>query len=142
MEIQRHAVMGPYGIQHVCTQDITVHGVTIPAGTILQGLYAEIFKGDHWEDGMNFRPERFISENGKIRRDEHFVPFSMGRRKCPGETLARTEMFLFFTNLVNDYHILPEVEGEIPSEKYNHGLTILPLPFKVRLLVRNNSIKT
>ena len=133
MEIQRHAIMGPYGIQHLCMKDIAVNGLTIPAGTLVQGVYAEIFKGDHWEEGMSFKPERFIKEDGKIRKYQEFIPFSMGKRKCLGEALARTEMFLFFTNLVQHYNFLPELEGELPSDDYNHGLTILPVPFKVRL---------
>ena len=43
------------------------------------------------------RPERFLSPDGKLQQDEQFVPFSIGRRKCPGESLAKIELFQFFT---------------------------------------------
>ena len=108
----------------------------IPAGTFIQGLNSEILKGNHWKDGETFRPERFLGKHGKTIKEERFIPFSMGRRKCPGETLAKTEMFLFFTNLLHHYCFLPEAEGEIPSADFSPGLTILPLPFQSRIVCR------
>ena len=35
-------------------------------------------KGSHWKDGDEFRPERFLGEEGKVIRDEHLIPFSIG----------------------------------------------------------------
>ena len=61
------------------------------------------FQGDHWGDGEVFRPQRFLDEAGKVTKDEHFIPFSVGKRQCLGETLAKTELFLFFTALVQQY---------------------------------------
>ena len=49
----------------------------------------KLFQGDHWLDGKVFRPERFLDNTGKIVRDEHLIPFSIGRRQCLGETLAK-----------------------------------------------------
>ena len=36
-----------------------------------------------------FRPERFLDNVGNIVRDEHMIPFSIGRRQCLGEKLAK-----------------------------------------------------
>jgi len=33
----------------------------------------------HWGDPENFRPERFISPEGKFVKDEHFMPFGTGK---------------------------------------------------------------
>ena len=70
----------PPGIQHICPRDLEVHGHTIPANTLMPPLLTEVLKGDHWGDGTSFRPERFIDEAGRLRRDEHFIPFSIGKR--------------------------------------------------------------
>ena len=41
----------------------------------LKPLY---MKGSHWTDGDEFRPERFLDLDGKVIRDEHLIPFSIG----------------------------------------------------------------
>ena len=118
-------------------RDIVVNGHLIPANTIISPVMAEILKGDYWGDGKTFRPDRFLDEQGKVRRDEHFIPFSVGKRQCLGETLAKTELFLFFTGLVQQFTFLPEKEGVFPTEESTFGITSLPKPFKVNLLERN-----
>ncbi len=56
----------------------------------------KIFQGDYWEDGTVFRPERFLDAAGALKKDDHLIPFSVGKRQCLGETLAKVELFLFF----------------------------------------------
>ena len=94
MEIQRHANIVPNGVGHTSSRDITVHGHTIPAFTIINPCMTELLKGAHWGDGMVFRPERFLTEEGAVRRDDHLIPFSIGRRQCLGETLAKADSFI------------------------------------------------
>ena len=119
--------------------DIEVNGQIIPADTMIIPIMAEILKGDHWgPDAEMFRPERFLDENGKVLKKKHFLPFSIGKRQCLGETLAKTELFLFFTGLVHQYKFLPEDEKNIPSEDCVFGITLLPKPFNVKLLNRLN----
>merc|ERR1712098_196692 len=59
MEIQRHACIVPLGLRHKMERDLIVNGQRIPAGTEVSPLMAEILKGDTWEEGQLFRPERF-----------------------------------------------------------------------------------
>jgi len=60
----------------------------------------------------------------------------LGKRTCPGEILARFELFLFLGALMQQFESHPP-EGQtlIPD----HGavsLVYAPLPFEVRLLPR------
>jgi cytochrome P450 len=66
-------------------------------------------QGDHWVDGLVFRPERFLDEAGAVRRDEHLIPFSVGKRQCLGETLAKAELFLFFTGPSSSFSNGPKI---------------------------------
>ena len=99
-------------------------------------VMTQILKGDHWGDGEIFRPERFLDGFGNVRKDDHFIPFSIGKRQCLGETLAKNTLFLFFTGMLQQYKILPEIEGFYPSETPDFGITQTPKPFNVKLLNR------
>ena len=136
MEIQRHGNIAPLGVRHRTEKDMMVNGQFIPADTMVTAIMAEILKGEYWGDGEVFRPERFLDEAGSVRRDERLIPFGIGKRQCLGETLARTELFLFFTALVQSFTFLPEKAGEMPAEEWQLGLTSLPTPFKLRLKTR------
>ena len=36
----------------------------------------------------------------RFRKGETVIPFSTGKRQCPGEGIARAEIFLFFVGLL------------------------------------------
>ena len=79
LEVQRYANILPVGVPHVSDVDFTLGDLTIPTGTRVGLLMSELLKGDHWGDGENFRPDRFLDEEGKSKTDEWLVPFSIGR---------------------------------------------------------------
>ncbi|KFM60506.1 Cytochrome P450 18a1, partial [Stegodyphus mimosarum] len=70
-----------------------------------------------WENPEEFRPERFLV-NGRVVKPSYFMPFSVGRRMCIGDSLTRMEVFLFLSCLLQEFelkvpegHPLPPVEG-------------------------------
>ena len=137
MEIQRCANIVPDGLRHYTRKDVALNGVMIPKDTFIQPLNVEILKGDYWVSGKAFKPERFLDENGKAKKDDHLVPFSIGKRQCLGETLAKSELFIFFGGILQHFKIEEENPGILPSEDYIVGATTLPQPFKIRLVKRN-----
>lgn len=46
---------------------------------------------DLFKDHTKFDPERFIENNNL---DKKLIPFGIGKRSCPGESLARAELYL------------------------------------------------
>ncbi len=62
-----------------------------------------------------FNPDRFIDENGIYNRDPRLVLFGVGRRRCPGELMARNENFLFTARIVQNFKVYTE-RPENPSD--------------------------
>lgn len=65
-------------------------------------LKIKIFK--IFESPKEFKPERFINKNGELIKCDELIPFSLGKRLCLGEGLARMELFLFLANVFNQYN--------------------------------------
>ncbi|XP_046421780.1 cytochrome P450 18a1 [Neodiprion pinetum] len=134
LEILRRSSIVPLGTTHATTRDVRLNGFTIPAGTqIVPLLHAVHMDPELWNEPQAFRPERFLSAEGKVTKPEYFIPFGVGRRMCLGDVLARMELFLFFSSLLHTFDIsLPE-GASLPSLRGNAGITVTPDPFKVCL---------
>jgi len=129
MEIMRITSIVSYGVPHVATEDIDFHGFVIPKGTsVYSSLYSTHHDPEVWGDPKNFRPERFLSKDGtRAERHESLIPFSIGKRSCLGEVMARDQLFLFVTSLAQRFHIVPEPGKPKPTMDVNLGqLTLEP----------------
>lgn len=86
MEVLRKSTLLPMGVIHRMLQDKIFHGFHIPKHTIvISNLYACHYDPEAWGDPENFRPERFLANDGsKILRLDAYMPFSGGRRVCLG----------------------------------------------------------
>ena len=102
-------------------RDTTIAGYHIPKGTFV-GLNLPKLHEDkrEWPEPEKFKPERFLDEDGKFvgwNKLRGFMPFGIGRRECPGQSLAKVMMFSFASILLHRYKIeLPE-GAEMPSDK-------------------------
>ena len=85
---------------------------------------------------QKFKPERFINENGELEKIEELIPFSIGKRQCLGESLARMELFLIISNFFNVYKIAPIDENHFPSLEKTPGLTVQPKNFDCKISKR------
>jgi cytochrome P450 len=134
MEVMRFSAMVPTGVFHTALEDVKFHGYTIPKQTIIvSNLYACMRDPKVWGDPDNFRPERFLSEDGKtVIRHEALIPFSTGRRVCLGESLAKDELFLFTSSLFQRFRVTPNPEGpKISPLEYISAAVLLPKPHDV-----------
>jgi cytochrome P450 len=113
-EILRFSSLAPLSIFHNTTKDVQLAGFTIPKNTMfIPNLYAANFDKKIWKDPENFRPERFINEQGQFEKNDALMAFSYGKRACLGETLARDELFLFFASLFQRFYVICETEVDI-----------------------------
>ena len=89
-----------------------------------------------WEEPEAFRPERFLTEDGKLHKPKHFMPFGAGQRMCLGDKIAEMELQLFFSSLLHVFDI--ENPGpELPSLQGCTGVTVAPKDFEVNFIPRN-----
>ncbi|GFU45717.1 cytochrome P450 2J6 [Nephila pilipes] len=137
MEVQRWKTVVPINLLRYTTEPATVAGYDIPTGmTAIANIYAVHNDPDYWEKPELFKPERFLSENGEeVVKHECWIPFSLGKRACPGETLANVELFLYFISLMQKFHIVFP-EGKRHSFQGRVGATFEPLPYELCMLPR------
>ncbi|XP_028932366.2 cytochrome P450 2U1, partial [Ornithorhynchus anatinus] len=132
MEVQRMTVVVPFSIPRMTTEETVLLGYTIPKGTvILPNLWSVHRDPAIWEEPDNFLPERFLDEQGQLVKKETFIPFGLGKRVCMGEQLAKMELFLMFTCLMQSFTFAwPEGSGK-PFLYGRFGLTLAPHPFNL-----------
>ncbi|XP_053550397.1 cytochrome P450 2W1 [Bombina bombina] len=106
-EVQRFANLLPH-IPHATSADTHFKDYYIPKGTTVIPLLASVlYDKSHWETPFEFNPNHFLDAEGKFVKNEAFVPFSIGRRLCVGESLARMELYIFFTGLLQKFIFVP-----------------------------------
>ncbi|NXQ92211.1 CP2D3 protein, partial [Nyctibius grandis] len=136
-EVQRYADIVPVGLPHMTYRDTELHGFFIPKGTTIITNLSSVLKDEAvWEKPNEFYPEHFLDANGQFVKPEAFLPFSAGRRACLGELLARMELFIFFTTLLQKFtFVLPEDQRR-PREDGHFSLVKSPHPYQVRAVPR------
>ena len=105
-ECQRCANIVPINLFHETTKDTVIGGYPIKKGTgVIAQISSVMLDETVFSEPYSFNPDRFIDENGKLKKIEELVPFSVGKRQCLGEGLARMELFLFISNFFNRYTV-------------------------------------
>ncbi|KAJ1107353.1 hypothetical protein NDU88_004744 [Pleurodeles waltl] len=139
-EIQRFSDILPLGIPHTTTQDAYFRGFTIPKGTdVLPILSSVLHDSTQFPNPEQFNPERFLSDSGGFKKNLAFVPFSTGKRSCPGEGLARMELFLFLTLILQKFHLKSVTNPkEIDIKPKSSSFVNLPVDFEFCVIPRYN----
>lgn len=134
-EVLRCSNIVPLSVPHGVVCDTYFRGYFIPKDAIIvPNLDSVLHDPDMFPDPEEFRPDRFINDQGEFVNNEALIPFSSGRRICLGESLARMELFLFLTCMVQRFQFLPEVNSPLPSRKGILGITRSPEPYLCRIL--------
>jgi cytochrome P450 len=138
LEIMRIRTVGPLSLPRLTICDTELYGMFIPKNTmVFPNLFSVAMDPDVWPTPNSFQPERFLNENGQVTGKNAIIPFSLGIRVCLGELLARQELFLIVSRLVQLFDIRPP-EGQT---KITVGqilrMALKPTSFHVRLIPRN-----
>ncbi|KAM3930505.1 cytochrome P450 2C14-like [Leptodactylus fuscus] len=135
-EIQRFGDITPNNAPHATSEDVTFRGYFIPKGTIVFPLLHSALRDEtYFKKPYEFYPEHFLDSQGNFKKNEAFIPFSIGKRSCAGETLAKMELFLFFTALLQNFTFQP-----VPGAKLDLtpalGTTNSPQPYEMCAIAR------
>ncbi len=115
----------------------SVGGYVIPKDTtVFSNLMAVQQNPEDFPNPSTFRPERFLDADGKFQQHPNMVPFGVGKRRCLGETLARIELFLFFTGLLHRFKIDKLNPEQILEIDPVPGVVLTPKPYQIRMSLR------
>ncbi|XP_061894786.1 uncharacterized protein LOC133644382 [Entelurus aequoreus] len=129
----------PLGFPKMASHDATLGGYVIPKGTAITTILTSVlYDKSEWETPDRFNPQHFLGSEGQFRRRNAFLPFSAGKRSCLGEQLARMELFLFFTTLMQHF-TFTAIPGEMPNLEGVMGFTHSPGQFRLLAVPRASS---
>lgn len=118
---------GPLLIPHESTMECSIGGFHVPRGTMLiVNAYKMHRDPALWTDPAEFKPERFESGEGEGYK---YVPFGVGRRRCPGEAMAMKTVGLVLASLVQcfEWKRLGEEEVDLSEGEGLSMPKVIPL---------------
>ncbi|XP_035918144.1 probable cytochrome P450 305a1 isoform X1 [Anopheles stephensi] len=137
LEVHRFFSIAPVNGPRRAITDCALGGYRVPKNTtVLMGLRNVHMDPAHWGDPEVFRPERFLDEERQIVNTERVLAFGQGKRRCLGETLARSCLFTFFVGIMQRFCLVgPSDDGEdadmAPSMTLRPGITLSAKPYNV-----------
>ncbi|XP_070567857.1 cytochrome P450 2U1-like [Ptychodera flava] len=131
-EVQRIASIVPLGIPRSMIEDSELFGYNIPKESlIMPNFWAVQMNEEQWEHPEKFDPARFLDDSGRLVNSERLMLFSVGPRDCLGSQLAKMEMFLFLTRLIQQFQFKLPDDDIIPSTEGHFGFVVAPENFKI-----------
>ncbi|XP_018424954.1 PREDICTED: cytochrome P450 2G1-like isoform X4 [Nanorana parkeri] len=137
-EIQRFIDLIPMGIPHKVTRDVHFRGFIIPKDTTVYTMLSSVLRDPkQFKYPNEFNPGHFLDENGKFRRNEGYMPFSSGKRICLGEGLAKMELFLFFSTILQNFTLRSPVDPkDLDLTPLMSGFGNIPRPYELCFIPR------
>ncbi|XP_072285474.1 cytochrome P450 2C16-like [Pyxicephalus adspersus] len=137
-EIQRFIDLIPLGIPHKVTRDVNFRNFVIPKDTTVYPVLSSVLRDPkQFKYPNQFNPGHFLDENGKFCRNEGYMPFSSGKRICLGEGLAKMELFLFFTTILQNFTLKsPKDPADLDLRPMMSGFGNVPGPYELCFIPR------
>ena len=136
-ETQRCASLTPLGLQHCTSRDIYLGGYYLPKGTqVLANLQSVLNDPKVFTNPEQFNPYRYYKD-GKFTPHPKVIPFSVGKRRCLGEVVARVNLYRFFTNILHRFNVEKE-PGVVLSKEAVPGFVLVPQKYLVKFIPRSN----
>ncbi|XP_077200902.1 cytochrome P450 1A1-like [Paroedura picta] len=137
-EVFRHTSFMPFTIPHCTTRETVLKGYYIPQNTC---IFVNMYQVNHdetlWVKPYLFKPERFLNENGELNKSlaEKVMIFGMGVRKCLGEEVARNEVFVILTSILQHLSLEKPAEDQLDLTPV-YSLLMSPKPYRLQVVPR------
>uniref|UniRef100_A0A8C6UN25 Cytochrome P450, family 17, subfamily A, polypeptide 2 n=1 Tax=Neogobius melanostomus TaxID=47308 RepID=A0A8C6UN25_9GOBI len=124
--------VSPVLIPHTALTRTSLGGHPVQPGTrVLVNMWALHHNPTDWPQPDLFKPERFLDGRGGRVSPSCFLPFGAGPRVCVGESLARLELFLFLSSLLQRISFSLPPAGPVPDLRGRLGVVLQPPPYLV-----------
>ncbi|XP_074321674.1 cytochrome P450 81Q32-like [Silene latifolia] len=130
----------PLLVPHEPSEDCTIAGYYVPKGTmVLINAWAIHRDPKLWEDSLSFKPERFEGKHGDEYKSK-LVQFGLGRRSCPGASMANKVLGLTLATLIQCFEWENIGQEKVDLDE-GFGLSLpKAIPLKAMCKARQNII--
>ncbi|KAL4666849.1 hypothetical protein H8959_005538 [Pygathrix nigripes] len=137
-EIQRFGDVIPMSLARRVIKDTKFRDFFLPKGTEVFPMLGSVLKDPRFfSNPQDFNPQHFLDEKGQFKKSDAFVPFAIGKRNCFGEGLARMELFLFFTTIMQNFRFKsPQSPKDIDVSPKHVGFATIPRNYTMSFLPR------
>ncbi|XP_023654110.1 steroid 17-alpha-hydroxylase/17,20 lyase isoform X1 [Paramormyrops kingsleyae] len=143
-EVLRIRPVSPLLIPHVALTNSSIGEYTVQKGTrVIINLWALHHDEKEWKNPDHFDPGRFLDEEGNTvcSPSPSFLPFGAGIRVCLGEALAKMELFLFLSWILQRFTLEVPPNQSLPDLQGKFGVVLQPQKYKVHAKLRDGWVK-
>lgn len=133
-EVFRCCNLQPLSPVHHVTENFKIRNYDIPKGSIVLSNYTAMNSDPkNFPNPNRFDPERFLDKHGDFKHADTLTPWGFGPRSCPGERLAKMELFLIIVRVLEKFEITFQ-DGFVPDLTPIFDSFSVSQPFVVRFI--------
>uniref|UniRef100_A0A3Q0SUV5 Cytochrome P450, family 17, subfamily A, polypeptide 1 n=1 Tax=Amphilophus citrinellus TaxID=61819 RepID=A0A3Q0SUV5_AMPCI len=139
-EVLRIRPVAPLLIPHVALCDTSIGDFTVRKGArVIINLWSLHHDDKEWKNPELFDPGRFLNSEGTglTIPSSSYLPFGAGLRVCLGEALAKMELFLFLSWILQRFTLSVPPGHSLPSLEGKYGVVLQPAKYKVNATLRS-----
>uniref|UniRef100_A0A1B0FH35 Cytochrome P450 303a1 n=1 Tax=Glossina morsitans morsitans TaxID=37546 RepID=A0A1B0FH35_GLOMM len=136
LEAVRMFMGNTFGIPHRALCDTRLSGYEIPKDTMVIACFRGMLMNPvDFPYPNKFDPDRYLLD-GVLKVPEAYNPFGFGRHRCMGDILARQNLFMFITTVIQNFRFVA-LPGELPDDEPLDGVTASVKPYEAYIVPRH-----